>query len=124
MRLLAYVSDKDLFAEFYRKRLARRLLQDKSASDDHERGILARLKQQCGAQFTSKMEGMVTDLQLAREKQGAFDAWVARRARALPLDLTVTVLTTGFWPTYKALDLALPAEMVRWVWCVLCCAAC
>lgn len=27
VRLLAYVSDKDLFAEFYRKRLARRLLQ-------------------------------------------------------------------------------------------------
>ncbi len=44
-----------MFAEFYRKRLARRLLQDKSASDDHERSILTRLKQQCGAQFTSKV---------------------------------------------------------------------
>ena len=42
-------------SEFYRKRLARRLLQDKSASDDHERSILTRLKQQCGAQFTSKV---------------------------------------------------------------------
>jgi hypothetical protein len=50
VKLLAYISDKDLFAEFYRKRLARRLLQDKSASDDHERSILTRLKQQCGAQ--------------------------------------------------------------------------
>lgn len=38
---------------FYRKRLARRLLQDKSASDDHERSILTRLKQQCGAQVRS-----------------------------------------------------------------------
>jgi cullin 1 len=27
VKLLAYISDKDLFAEFYRKRLARRLLQ-------------------------------------------------------------------------------------------------
>jgi hypothetical protein len=35
VKLLAYISDKDLFAEFYRKRLARRLLQDKFASDDH-----------------------------------------------------------------------------------------
>ena len=59
------------------------------------------------------MEGMVTDLQLAREKQGMFDEWLKRRPRALPLDLSVTVLTTGFWPTYKALDLALPAELVR-----------
>lgn len=46
VKLLAYISDKDLFAEFYRKRLARRLLQDKSASDDHDRSILTRLKQQ------------------------------------------------------------------------------
>ena len=42
-------------AEFYRKKLARRLLFDKSASDDHERSILGKLKQQCGAQFTSKV---------------------------------------------------------------------
>jgi hypothetical protein len=50
VKLLAYISDKDLFAEFYRKKLARRLLHDKSSSDDHERSILSRLKQQCGAQ--------------------------------------------------------------------------
>ncbi|WIA23650.1 hypothetical protein OEZ85_000353 [Tetradesmus obliquus] len=113
VKLLAYISDKDLFAEFYRKRLARRLLQDKSASDDHERSILTRLKQQCGAQFTSKMEGMVTDLQLAREKQQNFDEWKQRKNKQLPIDLSVTVLTTGFWPTYKSMDLALPGEMVE-----------
>lgn len=43
-----------------RKKLARRLLFDKSANDDHERSILTKLKQQCGGQFTSKMEGMVS----------------------------------------------------------------
>jgi hypothetical protein len=30
--------------------------------------------------------------------------------------LTVTVLTTGFWPSYKSFDLNLPAEMVSWIW--------
>ncbi|KAG4962722.1 hypothetical protein JHK86_039590 [Glycine max] len=59
VKLLAYISGKDLFAKFYRKKLARRLLFDKSANDDHERSILTKLKQQCGGQFTSKMEGMV-----------------------------------------------------------------
>lgn len=112
VKLLAYISDKDLFAEFYRKKLARRLLHDKSSSDDHERSILSRLKQQCGAQFTSKMEGMVMDLTLAREKQQAFDEWMRNHERKLKIDLNVTVLTTGFWPTYKTMDLALPQEMV------------
>ncbi len=55
VRLLAYIQDKDMFSEFYRKKLARRLLSERSASDDHERSILTRLKQQCGAAFTSKV---------------------------------------------------------------------
>jgi hypothetical protein len=32
VRLLAYIADKDLFAEFYRKKLSRRLLFDKVRS--------------------------------------------------------------------------------------------
>ncbi|KAJ8573854.1 hypothetical protein K7X08_010365 [Anisodus acutangulus] len=118
VKLLAYISDKDLFAEFYRKKLARRLLFDKSANDEHERSILTKLKQQCGGQFTSKMEGMVTDLTLARENQASFEEYLSNNPAANPgIDLTVTVLTTGFWPSYKSFDLNLPAEMVRCVEC-------
>lgn len=69
VRLLAYIADKDLFVEFYRKKLSRRLLFDKCANEEHERVILQALKQQFGAQFTSKMEGMVTDLQIGRDNQ-------------------------------------------------------
>nr|BAC10548.1 cullin-like protein1 [Pisum sativum] len=116
VKLLAYISDKDLFAEFYRKKLARRLLFDKSANDDHERSILTKLKQQCGGQFTSKMEGMVTDLTLAKENQTSFEEYLSNNPNIDPgIDLTVTVLTTGFGPSYKSFDLNLPAEMVRCV---------
>ncbi|CAI9297186.1 unnamed protein product [Lactuca saligna] len=116
VKLLAYISDKDLFAEFYRKKLSRRLLFDKSANDDHERLILSKLKQQCGGQFTSKMEGMVTDLALAKENHSQFNDYLSGNAFANPgIDLTVTVLTTGFWPSYKSSDLSLPAEMVKCV---------
>ncbi|KAH9620688.1 hypothetical protein KSS87_015710 [Heliosperma pusillum] len=103
VKLLAYVSDKDLFAEFYR-----------SANDDHERSILTKLKQQCGGQFTSKMEGMVTDLTLARENQSHFEDFLQQNSNARPgLDLSVTVLTTGFWPSYKSFDLSIPPEMAK-----------
>ncbi|KAF1867220.1 hypothetical protein Lal_00049649 [Lupinus albus] len=111
VKLLAYISDKDLFAEFYRKKLARRLLFDKSANDDHERSILTKLKQQCGGQFTSKMEGMVTDLTLAKENQTSFEEYLSNNTADPGIDLTVTVLTTGFWPSYKSFDLNLPEEM-------------
>ncbi|GBG71174.1 hypothetical protein CBR_g8476 [Chara braunii] len=116
VKLLAYISDKDLFAEFYRKKLARRLLFDKSANEDHEKSILTKLKQQCGGQFTSKMEGMVLDLTLARDNQSPFEDYLRENVANNPgIDLTVTVLTTGFWPSYKTADLALPAEMVKCV---------
>lgn len=78
-----------------------RLLHGTSASDDHEKAVLTRLKQQCGAQFTSKMEGMVNDLQLAKEKERQFDEWRESKGLTLPIDMNVTVLTTGFWPSYK-----------------------
>ncbi|EMS49792.1 Cullin-1 [Triticum urartu] len=90
VRLLAYISDKDLFAEFYRKKLARRLLFDKSANDEHERSILTKLKQQCGGQFTSKMEGMVTDLTVARDHQTKFEEFISTHPELNPgIDLAV-----------------------------------
>ncbi|KAF8035284.1 hypothetical protein BT93_C1341 [Corymbia citriodora subsp. variegata] len=116
VKLLAYINDKDLFTEFYRKKLARRLLFDMSANDDHERSMLMKLKHQFGVQFTLKMEGMVKDIMLAKENQTSFEEYVSNNPNANPgIDLTVTVLTTGFWPSYKSFDLNLPAEMVKCV---------
>ncbi|KAL4642895.1 hypothetical protein ACB092_02G052800 [Castanea dentata] len=116
VKLLDYISDKDLFAEFYRKKLAQRLLFDKSANDDHERSILTKIKRKCGGQFTSKMERMVTDLTLTRENQTSFEEYLSNNSHANPgIDLTVTVLTTGFWPSYKSFDLNLPPELVKCV---------
>jgi cullin 1 len=112
VKLLAYVSDKDLFAEFYRKKLGRRLLNAASASEDAEKGVLTRLKQQCGQQFTSKMEGMVQDMQLAKEKEKNFGDWLRQKEIRLPIEMTVTVLTTGFWPSFRPLELVLPESMM------------
>eukprot|EP00981_Chlorochromonas_danica_P004211 scaffold850_cov189-Ochromonas_danica.AAC.2 len=53
--LFMYISDKDFFAEVYRQQLAKRLLQQRSASDDMERTMIGKLKSRCGAQFTAKV---------------------------------------------------------------------
>ena len=62
VQLFSYLTDKDLFAEIYRNQLAKRLLNQSSASDDAEKIMIAKLKMQCGTHFTSKMEGMLSDL--------------------------------------------------------------
>jgi len=49
----------------------------------------------------------------------AFSEWLdndgAADKVASSVDVSVTVLTTGFWPTYKFVELALPVEMVQGV---------
>ena len=55
----------------------------------------------------------VTDLTLAKDNQVGFEEYLRNNPQANPgIDLTVTVLTTGFWPSYKTFDLNLPPEMV------------
>lgn len=50
---------------------------------------------------------------LAKENQTSFEEYLSNNPNIDPgIDLTVTVLTTGFWPSYKSFDLNLPAEMV------------
>ncbi|KAJ4705264.1 cullin 1 [Melia azedarach] len=116
IQLLVFNSDKDLFAEFYRKKLARRLLFDKSCNQDYDKSLLSKLKQEFGWNFTSKMEGMMTDVTLARENQACLEDWLNRNKDEKPhFDLSVTALTTGLWPSYKSSDLNLPPEMIKGV---------
>lgn len=42
--MFSYLTDKDLFAEIYRNQLAKRLLNQRSASDDMEKLMIGKLK--------------------------------------------------------------------------------
>lgn len=78
-------------SEFHRKKLARRLL-NAGQVEQQEQTFLQRLKQQCGAQFTQKMEGMNNDLATARDKQSDFEKWMQQHVRyhsSLPLSVFV-----------------------------------
>jgi hypothetical protein len=55
VNLFMYLHDKDLFAEIYRNQLAKRLLNQRSSSDDWEKLMIGKLKHRCGAQFTGKV---------------------------------------------------------------------
>ncbi|PNT70498.1 hypothetical protein BRADI_2g12970v3 [Brachypodium distachyon] len=114
--ILTYISDRDLFVEFHRKKLGKRLLFDKSVNDEHERSLLSKLKQYFGGQLTSKMEGMLGDMTRARDQQANFDEYMSQITESNPrVDFSVTVLTAGRWPTYKSSNINLPSEMIKCV---------
>ncbi|XP_020972115.1 cullin-1-like [Arachis ipaensis] len=114
VKLLVYINDKDLFAKYCRKNLARRLLFTPDANEEQERILLSMLKQQLGGNFPLNMERMVNDMILARECQSQFLKHLHnKKIQNLGMDITVTVLTTGSWPTYKTFDLNLPSMMIK-----------
>uniref|UniRef100_A0A671MXU9 Cullin-4B n=1 Tax=Sinocyclocheilus anshuiensis TaxID=1608454 RepID=A0A671MXU9_9TELE len=97
-----------VFEAFYKKDLAKRLLVGKSASVDAEKSMLSKLKHECGAAFTSKLEGMFKDMELSKDI-------MHMQCQNIPgnIELTVNILTMGYWPTYVPMEVHLPAEMVR-----------
>ena len=102
VELFSYLTDKDLFAEIYRNQLAKRLLNKRCASDDAERVMISKLKLQCGAQFTGKMEGMLNDLAIGADHQADFEKTIKARSLKLGMDqFSVQVLTTGTNPQLK-----------------------
>ena len=60
--LFKHIRDKDVFIEIYKDLLGKRLLNNKSASIDDEKNALVKIKVLQGANFTSKVEGMINDM--------------------------------------------------------------
>ncbi|CAK4609205.1 hypothetical protein AeMF1_020873 [Aphanomyces euteiches] len=111
VQVFSYLTDKDLFAEIYRNQLAKRLLNQRSSSDDAEVLMISKLKLRCGAQFTGKMEGMLNDLAIGGDHQAEFEAF--QKNHQGPIEFGVQVLTTGHWPSYQPLQINLPPQMVK-----------
>ncbi|PWA50012.1 cullin 3 [Artemisia annua] len=74
MMLFRYLQEKDVFEKYYKQHLAKRLLSAKSVSEDAERSLILKLKTECGYQFTSKLEGMFTDMKTSDDTMQGFYA--------------------------------------------------
>lgn len=98
--IFRYLSDKDVFEDFYKQHLASRLLTGKGTSDDIEKLMISKLKAECGHQFTSKLEGMFKNIEHSKEINRDFSQHLTALNSSndnLP-DVSINVLTSGFWP--------------------------
>ncbi|XP_015957880.1 cullin-4 [Arachis duranensis] len=79
---------------------------------DAEKSMISKLKTECGSQFTNKLEGMFKDIELSKEINESFKQSSQARSK-LPsgIEMSVHVLTTGYWPTYPPMDVRLPHEL-------------
>uniref|UniRef100_A0A8B9G6U9 Cullin-4A n=1 Tax=Amazona collaria TaxID=241587 RepID=A0A8B9G6U9_9PSIT len=113
MIIFRFIHGKDVFEAFYKKDLAKRLLVGKSASVDAEKSMLSKLKHECGAAFTSKLEGMFKDMELSKDVMVQFKQYMQNQSDPGNIDLTVNILTMGYWPTYTPMEVHLNSEMIK-----------
>lgn len=64
--------------------------------------MISKLKSECGCQFTSKLEGMFKDMTLSNTVNEEFRSHLQNVKNLNGIDLSVRVLTTGFWPGQNA----------------------
>ncbi|VDK80163.1 unnamed protein product, partial [Cylicostephanus goldi] len=109
MALFRFLQEKDVFEKYYKQHMARRLLLDKSISDDMERMMISKLKTECGCHFTLKLENMFRDKELWTTQATAFKDYSENFLRGENMvDISVRVLTAGIWPTQSVPVCILP----------------
>ncbi|KAI1241643.1 hypothetical protein IHE44_0005127 [Lamprotornis superbus] len=100
MIIFRFIHGKDVFEAFYKKDLAKRLLVGKSASVDAEKSMLSKLKHECGAAFTSKLEGMFKDMELSKDVMVQFKQYMQNQSDPGNIDLTMIKLQEVFKTFY------------------------
>ncbi|XP_065883604.1 cullin-1-like [Dysidea avara] len=107
-----YIEDKDVFQKFYTRMLARRLVQQNSASDDAEASMISKLKKECGFEYTSKLQCMFQDISVSKDLNDSFKSHIAATT-PLQVDFSIQVLSTRSWPFQQGPQFCLPEEFIQ-----------
>ncbi|OMH84801.1 Cullin-4A [Zancudomyces culisetae] len=123
IKLFRMLNNKQKFEEYYKINMARRLINGRSASREDERLMLHKMRTECGADYTNKLEGMLRDIVLSNQLYEQFcikfkdtrqnqrvkttrnkqkeEQKIVDKSSKLPLLLdSILVLTSNFWPSH------------------------
>jgi cullin-4 len=95
LALYRFTDDKDVFRTFYHRALAKRLLLERSASDDFEKTMLKKLKEKYDPEF-GMGDHMFNDLALSRDIMREYHTRIRHDSSAQKL--SVMVLQRSVWP--------------------------
>ena len=96
INIFRHLLDKDVFEGFYVNSFSKRLLEQRQISEEAETQLVLKLKEECGAQFTQRLEVMFKDMKMSDELCQEFNNNMA--SEAIEIDFQVKVLTQGHWP--------------------------
>ena len=79
IKIFRYLQDKDVFEGFYKNSLSKRLLDTRGVGgviplEESEKLLVLKLKEECGFQFTQKLEVMFRDIKMSEDTMNEFRA--------------------------------------------------
>jgi cullin 1 len=103
MTVFKYIEDKDVFQSFYRRNLAKRLV-NAGSSDDAEMSMIGKLKDACGFEYTNKLQRMFQDIQTSKDLNTSFKDWATTtfdtEDQKTHVDASYNILSTSVWPLH------------------------
>lgn len=93
------------------------MLFGRSTNQDIEHSIVLKMKEECGEGFTSKIEGMLRDMNLSKEINSNFKEFLSNTQPTLldKCDISVAVLTSSFWTKMKSNScIILPDDLLNY----------
>lgn len=112
MLVFKYIEDKDVFQTYYSKMLAKRLIHGTSVSEYLEGQMIAKLKQNCGYEYTSKLARMFSDMTVSKEIQELFNT--SKQSSEVDFDFQILILATGSWPLQPpSTNFSIPIELTK-----------
>merc|ERR1711920_4139 len=111
--LFAHLKDKDIFLDFYKRALSRRLLNKLSVSNDAEDTFITKLKVECGAHAIQKLASMFTDMTFSDQLQDEYNK-CSHKGQPGGVAHDIRILQTNAWPEKPDETNCVPcAEMVE-----------
>jgi cullin 3 len=65
IQIFRYLQDKDVFESFYKSSFAKRLLDSRRVLEEAEKEVIKKLKEECGFEFTQRLEVMFKDIKMS-----------------------------------------------------------
>ncbi|KAM0754709.1 Cullin-domain-containing protein [Meredithblackwellia eburnea MCA 4105] len=96
--LFRFLTEKDAFERYYNSHLAKRLISQRSVSDDAERNMLAKFRIEAGAAFTKSAEGMMKDVKTSEDAIAEYKRHQDRATDKAPFDMVPIICGQNNWP--------------------------
>ncbi|GAA5958697.1 hypothetical protein JCM3765_006007 [Sporobolomyces pararoseus] len=97
--LFRFLTEKDAFETYYNGHLSKRLISQRSVSDDAERNMLAKFKIEAGAAFTKSAEGMMKDVKISEDTLAEYKRYQETSGKRAPFEMAPIICGSNNWPS-------------------------